>query len=77
MHQCPGNWVAIGHAVVYYARAAHAFSAGIKYLYCRTDSCNICLQCIKTNPLIYGSGFLKYFRSRDAVRCRVTLSPLR
>ena len=30
MHPCPGNLVAIGHAVVYYARAAHAFSAGIK-----------------------------------------------
>ena len=34
MHQYPENWVAIGHAVVYYARAAHAFSAGIKYPYC-------------------------------------------
>ena len=30
MHPCPGNWVAIGRAVVYYAQAAHAFSAGIK-----------------------------------------------
>ena len=28
MHQCPGNGVAVGRAVVYYARAAHAFSAG-------------------------------------------------
>ena len=26
----PGNWVAIKHAVVYYAQAAHTFSAGIK-----------------------------------------------
>ena len=34
MHQCPGNLVAIGHAVVNYARAAHAFSAGIKCPYC-------------------------------------------
>ena len=30
MHPCPGNWVAIGRAVVYYARVAHALSAGIK-----------------------------------------------
>ena len=27
MHPCPGNWVEIGRAVVYYAWAAHAFSA--------------------------------------------------
>ena len=31
MHPCPGNWVAIGCAVVYYARDAHAFSAGITW----------------------------------------------
>ena len=30
MHPCPGNWVAIGRAVVYYARAAQAFDARIK-----------------------------------------------
>ena len=30
----PGNLVAIRHAVVYYARAAHAFSAGIKCWHC-------------------------------------------
>ena len=26
----PGNWVAIKHAVVYCAEAAHTFSAGLK-----------------------------------------------
>ena len=33
-------WIAIGHAVLYYARAAHAFSAGItcKCPYCTHDS---------------------------------------
>ena len=36
MHSYPGNWVAIGHAVVYYARGAHAFSAGIKCRHCRS-----------------------------------------
>ena len=34
IHPCPGNWVAIGCVVVYYARAAHAFSAGIRYQPC-------------------------------------------
>ena len=34
MHPCPGDWVAIGRAVVYYARAAQAFSAGIKWRHC-------------------------------------------
>ena len=28
VHPCPGNWVAIRRAVVYYAQAVHAFSAG-------------------------------------------------
>ena len=36
MHQGLGNWVAIGHAVMYNARAAHTFSAGIKCWYCNT-----------------------------------------
>ena len=30
-----GNWVAINHSLVYYAQAAHAFSAGIKNRHCR------------------------------------------
>ena len=34
MHPCPGNWVAIRPAVVYYARAGHTFSAGIKCWHC-------------------------------------------
>ena len=35
MHLCPGNWVAIGHAVVYFAQAINAFSAGIKCWHCK------------------------------------------
>ena len=35
MHSCPGNHVSIGRAVVYYARAAHTLSAGIKCWHCR------------------------------------------
>ena len=34
IHPCQGNRVAIGHTVVCYARAAHAFSAGIKCRHC-------------------------------------------
>ena len=30
MHAYPGNWMAMGRAVVYFARAAHVSSAGIK-----------------------------------------------
>ena len=29
MHPWPGNWVAIGRVVVYYARAVRTYSAGI------------------------------------------------
>ena len=29
MHPYPGNWVAIGHAVVYYTLAAHELNVGI------------------------------------------------
>ena len=31
---CLGNWVAIRCAVLYYARSAHAYSAGIKCRHC-------------------------------------------
>ena len=34
IHPCQGNWVATGHTVVYFARAAQAFSAGIKCRHC-------------------------------------------
>ena len=34
MHPCLGNCVATRHAVVYHARTAHAFSAGIKCRHC-------------------------------------------
>ena len=35
MQPCSGHWMAIGRAVVNYARAAHAFKAGIKCWHCR------------------------------------------
>ena len=36
MYPCPLSWVAIGRVFVYYARAARAFSAGIKCRHCRS-----------------------------------------
>ena len=38
IHPCIVNWVAIGRAVVYYARATHTFSAGIKCRHCTIQS---------------------------------------
>ena len=38
MHPCPENLIAIGRAVVYYAQAAHAFSAGIKCRHCSLEN---------------------------------------
>ena len=34
IHPYTGYWVAIGHAVLYYDRAAHTLSAGIKCRHC-------------------------------------------
>ena len=34
LHPCPGNRLTIGRAVVFYGRAAQAFSAGIKCRHC-------------------------------------------
>ena len=48
MHPCPGNWVAIGHAVVYHDRAAHAFSSGIK--------CRHCIPVLPVTPGTRGTG---------------------
>ena len=36
MNPCPGNWVVVGCAVVYYAWPVNAFSAGIKCRHCRS-----------------------------------------
>ena len=34
LHPCPGNWVTVWRAVMYRARTAHAFSAGIECRHC-------------------------------------------
>ena len=38
MRPCPGNWSTIGQAVMFYARAAHACSAGIKCWHCNPNT---------------------------------------
>ena len=40
MHLCTGNLVVAGRVVVYYARAAHTFSAGNKCRHC-TFTCMV------------------------------------
>ena len=41
MHLSSGNVLATGHVVVYYARAAHEFIAGIKCRHRTFKTCNI------------------------------------
>ena len=54
MHLCPGTWMAIERAVVYYARAAHAFSAGIKCRHCTSkDSFSTFTTFVPVTPKIY------------------------
>ena len=53
MHLCPGNCVVIGHAVVYYALAPHAFSAEFKWRHCRYhDSCLIVIGAVPWLALV-------------------------
>ena len=78
MHPCPGNWVAIGRAVMYLARAAKIFSAGFKCRHCN------CTTFTTTRPwgmppimafyypvlVLYKTFlFLKHFYS---VACKIT-----
>ena len=51
MYPCPGNWMAIGPAVVYYARTAQTFSAGIKCQHCRSKTAMQSYHCHKLFPM--------------------------
>ena len=66
MHPCTGNWL-----VVYYTRAAHAFSAGIKSWHC------ILIKAIDTD-LVLGlfslTGFMTSFSARTALY-KIALNP--
>ena len=46
MHPCPENRISIGRVVVYFARAAYAFSAGIK---CRHSIHNWLMEVLTRN----------------------------
>ena len=54
MHPCPGNFVAIGRVVVYYARASHTFSAVIKCRYCTTSYMTVL---VKRRKCVYSRLF--------------------
>ena len=56
VHPYPGNWVAIGRAVVYYAWAARTFSAEIKCRHCSGSLPK--WSCPRTNntPMCYTSS---------------------
>ena len=41
MNPCTVTWVASGHAVMYYAGAAHAFSEELKCPHCEGPECKI------------------------------------
>ena len=80
MHPCPHNWVANGHAVMYYARAAHASSARIKHHHCSSlrpkiqEGITISLIC-----LIFESKFglnIKHraITSHDSLICKNEIS---
>ena len=41
IHPCQGNWVAIGHTVVYYGQAANALRSGIKCRHCMLNDVSV------------------------------------
>ena len=55
MHQCLGNWVAIGRVVLYYVRAVEAISAGIKWLHCMSGNMIFMLSLVSCTWVIPGS----------------------
>ena len=69
MHPCSGNWVAIGHMIVYFARAGHTFSVGIRCRHCTlTSTCYICsskkMQMINSFFVFLFQEDMPYFRRR-------------
>ena len=50
VHPCAGNWVAIERLVGHYARAAHAFGAGIKCRHCRYLGISVGGNCGRSAP---------------------------
>ena len=61
MHPCPQHWVAIGRVVVYYARASHSFSAGIKCRHCSYIEWILCFMNVTDHSMLGGH------RQNDAI----------
>ena len=74
MHPYPGNRVAIGRAVVYYAWAARKFSAGIKCRHFTSDSHSV-LRNFSSYSLYNDEG-LKNNINKSCIRSHHTLSLL-
>ena len=55
MPPCQGNWMAIGHAVVYYVLAASVFNAGI------TSICRHCI-CVYSLGVIFRYNYVVLYR---------------
>ena len=60
MHPCPGNWVGIGHAVMYYVRSARAFSAGIKCRHCTYIHTYIYIYIYMVSGTLNNSNFYSF-----------------
>ena len=61
MHLWPANWVAIGRAVVYYARASQEFSLGMKCWHCTSERLQLMIIQWKFQFRCYCSMFLFFF----------------
>ena len=73
MRPCPGNWVAIGRTVVYYALAAHTFSAGITCQHCMCVIHDRYMIPIDQSSRITAEQMIRY----DTIILILTLSMLR
>ena len=61
MHPYSGICVATGLAVVYYDRAAHAFSAGIEYRHCMRHFSQRVYRACHDGRVVYGFATYMYF----------------
>ena len=62
MYPCPGNCVAIGHAVLYYDQAPRAITAGMKCRYCSIKVASSIKLLVKTQKEKGGGGMLSATR---------------
>ena len=70
MHPFPGNLVATGHAVMYYACGAHAFSAGIECQHCSISKIDYNMVCTTVQT------FNSCTSRPDICQCLVVQTPM-